>query len=227
MKEHKNSIYTYFERYLGEFVYGGMDGCITTFAVVAGAAGAGLNSSVVIILGFAMSIGAYLSGKTEQEHLKNQRKEYQSKRDPEKEHRALAHILKDSGIEENRAFDSADYLIVHRKSISSILLQEEMILVNEEKSPIINGGVTFFSFIIIGLIPLLVYVIDLNRKIEGNLFYYASVLTFIGFLIIRLLKSNVNKRNPVRGVIETILLGAIAASVAYFIGDFLEKLIAG
>jgi VIT1/CCC1 family predicted Fe2+/Mn2+ transporter len=60
---------TKFSDYLGEFVYGGIDGSVTTFAVVAGAAGAGLNSTVVIILGFAnlladgfaMAVGAYLS----------------------------------------------------------------------------------------------------------------------------------------------------------------------
>ncbi len=39
--------------YLAEFVYGGMDGSITTFAVVAGAEGAHLPSSIVIIMGFA------------------------------------------------------------------------------------------------------------------------------------------------------------------------------
>lgn len=57
--------------YLGEFVYGAIDGSVTTFAVVAGAAGAGLSPAVVLILGFAnlladglsMSIGSYLSAK--------------------------------------------------------------------------------------------------------------------------------------------------------------------
>ncbi|HCQ16691.1 MAG TPA: hypothetical protein DIU20_10530, partial [Cryomorphaceae bacterium] len=61
--------------YIGEFVYGGIDGSVTTFAVVAGAAGAHLDSAVVIILGFAnlladgfaMSVGSYLSTKSEKD----------------------------------------------------------------------------------------------------------------------------------------------------------------
>ena len=69
------------EPYLGEFGYGGMDGCVTTFAVVAGSVGAGLNSSIIIILGFAnlladgfaMSVGAYLSAKTEKEQYDKHR----------------------------------------------------------------------------------------------------------------------------------------------------------
>lgn len=63
------------ENNLREFVYGGMDGAVTTFAVVTGAAGANLQSSVILILGFAnvladgfsMAVGSYLSEKSEQQ----------------------------------------------------------------------------------------------------------------------------------------------------------------
>jgi hypothetical protein len=39
--------------YLQDFIYGGVDGAVTTFAVVAGVAGANLDETVVIILGGA------------------------------------------------------------------------------------------------------------------------------------------------------------------------------
>jgi len=69
-------------QYLGEMVYGGLDGIITTFAVVTGVAGAQLGTSVILILGlanlfadgFSMAVGAYLSTKSEQEYY---RKEYE------------------------------------------------------------------------------------------------------------------------------------------------------
>lgn len=72
----KSTFYYKIEKYLGEFVYGGIDGCVTTFAVVAGSVGANLDSSIILILGFAnlladgfaMSIGAYLSAKTEKDN---------------------------------------------------------------------------------------------------------------------------------------------------------------
>jgi VIT1/CCC1 family predicted Fe2+/Mn2+ transporter len=61
------------EEYLSQFVYGGIDGTVTTFAVVAGATGAKLSTGIVIILGFAnliadgfsMGVGSYLSSKSE------------------------------------------------------------------------------------------------------------------------------------------------------------------
>lgn len=63
------------EDYLREFVYGGMDGAVTTFAVVTGAAGANLGVRVILILGFAnvladgfsMAVGSYLSEKSDQD----------------------------------------------------------------------------------------------------------------------------------------------------------------
>jgi hypothetical protein len=47
--------------YLKEFVYDGIDGCVTTFAVVAGATGAGMNSGIIIVLGFANLIAGGFS----------------------------------------------------------------------------------------------------------------------------------------------------------------------
>lgn len=63
------------ENNLREFVYGGMDGAVTTFAVVTGAAGANLGAKTILILGFAnvladgfsMAVGSYLSEKSDQD----------------------------------------------------------------------------------------------------------------------------------------------------------------
>lgn len=62
------------KRYLPEFVYGSIDGTVTTFAIVSGAMGAGLSAGVVIVLGVAnvladglsMASGNYLSEKSAQ-----------------------------------------------------------------------------------------------------------------------------------------------------------------
>ncbi len=63
------------ENNLREFVYGGMDGAVTTFAVVTGAAGANLGAKTILILGFAnvladgfsMAVGSFLSEKSDQD----------------------------------------------------------------------------------------------------------------------------------------------------------------
>src|SRR5512143_1781966 len=68
--------------YLGDMVYGGLDGIVTTFAVVSGVAGAQLGSNIILILGlanlfaagFSMATGAFLSTKSEQEYYQRERR---------------------------------------------------------------------------------------------------------------------------------------------------------
>jgi len=64
-------------KYLPEFVYGSIDGTVTTFAIIAGIAGAGLDTSIVVILGFSnvladgfsMASSNYLSEQSHQDQV--------------------------------------------------------------------------------------------------------------------------------------------------------------
>ena len=61
------------KRYISEFVYGAVDGTVTTFAVVAASAGAGISSAIILVLGaanliadgFSMGASAYLAASAE------------------------------------------------------------------------------------------------------------------------------------------------------------------
>ena len=65
--------------YLRDIVYGGIDGSVTTFAIVAGVAGAGLSPWVIIALGianvladgFSMAAGNYSGTKAELDDARN------------------------------------------------------------------------------------------------------------------------------------------------------------
>ena len=169
------------EDYLSEFVYGGIDGAVTTFAVVAGATGANFSTKIILVLGFAnliadgfsMGVGSYLSSKSTLE-LKSKRKES----------------------------------------------------IKNEPSPIINGLTTYISFILIGFTPLMAYTVDYILGQESqNVFIVAVLLTLLAFVGIGLLKSKVAHSHIPRAITETVLLGAIAASLAYLLGAFLENII--
>ena len=176
-----NRVKQHFEDYLREFVYGGIDGAVTTFAVVAGATGASFNVKVLLVLGFAnliadgfsMSVGSYLSTKSEQE-------------------------------------------LMVKKGQST----------KEESSPIINGASTFAAFILFGLVPLLAYLLDTVLDLQANnLFLIACILTATAFALIGFLKSKVTHAPLIRSVAETLILGVLAASFAYILGDVLERII--
>lgn len=230
----KYSFINRFQEYLGEFVYGGIDGSVTTFAVVAGATGAQLDSAIVIILGFAnlvadgfaMSVGSYLSTKSERENfLKHKNIEYwEIENTPEKEVAEIREIYEAKGFEGELLEQVVEVITADKDRWVDTMMKEELDMVAESKSPIAMGAVTFISFLIFGFIPLLIYVIDYSTTLEVNLFLVSSILTALVFSVIGYLKAFVNQTKIVKSIAETLFLGSTAAALAYFVGDFLEGL---
>ncbi len=235
---HKSSsLFRRFEHYLGEFVYGGIDGSVTTFAVVSGAVGAGLDSAIIIILGFAnlladgfsMSVGAYLSSKSEKDNYHKHRniEAWEVEQMPEAEKEEIREIYRHKGFDGELLEKIVDVITEDKDRWIDVMMKEELEMMEEPRSPFLIGLMTYISFISIGLIPLLIYVIDFVDPVDGNLFFYASSLTAIAFVFIGVLKSYVTETTIWKGVLETLILGIIAALVAYFVGDVLERIIAG
>jgi vacuolar iron transporter family protein len=232
---HQKGFLKSYEAYLGEFVYGGIDGSVTTFAVVAGAVGAGLDSSIIIILGFAnlladgfaMSIGAYLSSKSEKDNYqKHKQVEYWEVENlPEIETEEIRDIYRAKGFEGELLEQIVAVITADKHRWVDVMMKEELNMIEETKSPFKMGAITYFAFILIGVIPLLTYVWDYVRPIDANLFFIASTLTAVGFVIIGIFKTYVTQTKIWKGILETLSLGAIAAFVAYFVGNFLEHLI--
>lgn len=223
-----------FQEYLGEFVYGGIDGSVTTFAVVAGAAGASLDSKVVIILGFAnliadgfaMSVGSYLSTKSEKENYnKHKNIEYwEVDHLPEKEKEEIREIYQAKGFEGELLEKVVDTITADKDRWVDVMMKEELEMSEESKLPAAMGGVTFGSFLLWGLIPLIIYVADYLNPRDWPLFTIASVLTGVVFIIIGALKAVVNQTRVVRSILETLFLGAAAATLSYYVGNVLEQL---
>ena len=210
---------------------------MTTFAVVAGSVGAGLDSSIIIILGFAnlladgfaMSIGASLSTRSEQDNYKKHRQvEYWEVENlPEAEKEEIREIYAAKGFKGELLEKVTEVITSNKKVWVDTMMKEELQMTHEDRSPIWIGGVTYISFISIGLVPLLIYVIDYLMPLEYHLFTIASILTGLGFLVIGWLKAFVNQTSAVKGIVETLALGTIAAMVAFYVGDFLERMVVG
>jgi VIT1/CCC1 family predicted Fe2+/Mn2+ transporter len=232
-----NSLLAKTQDYLGEFVYGGIDGCVTTFAVVSGAVGAQLDSSVIIILGFAnlfadgfaMSIGAYLSTKSEIENYKKHKdiEYWEVDHMPEKEKEEIREIYAAKGFKGELLEQVVDQITSDKDRWVDTMMKEELEMAKESKSPFRIGLVTFVSFLLIGFIPLGVYVVDYTIGFPGSLFLWASILTSVGFVLIGIMKAYVTQTKFLRAILETLILGALAALVSYYVGFFLEQWIAG
>lgn len=229
----ENTRFGKLQTYLREFVYGGIDGAVTTFAVVAGGYGANLDTGILIILGFAnlladgfsMSVGAYLSAKSERDtYDKHEKIEYwEIEHLPEIERAEIEDIYRAKGFEGELLQQIVDHICADKTLWVNEMMKDELGMMRDSKSPFKIGLATFASFLLVGLIPLTVYLWNFFNPSSINIFFWTSVLTGLAFLLVGWLKSLVTQTSALRGIGETVLLGLLAAVVAYYVGDVLEQ----
>lgn len=232
----RGKIFFFRKDYISEFVYGGIDGAITTFAVVAGAEGANLGIAVVIILGlanliadgFSMSVGNYFSTKAERDSFeKHKAIEYwEIENLREREVEEIREIYAAKGFSGDLLDRVVEVITSNKEVWVDTMMKEELEMVKSDKSPLSTATATFISFIIVGAVPLLSYVFAGRETDADNssLFVYSCILTGVALAFVGSLKSMVTEKNMFRGVAETVLLGGLAAALAYLVGDVLEKL---
>ena len=103
------------------------------------------------------------------------------------------------------------------------MMHGEFQLIPEQKSPLTSGTYTFLSFILIGSIPLLPFILSYFGWIPPfPLFQISCLLTGLAFVLVGLIKSYVTLTSVRWAVFEALLLGATAASLAYLVGSLLD-----
>lgn len=231
MKHHKT---TYV--WVSDFVYGGIDGSVTTFAVVAGVEGASLPVSIVLIMGFAnlladgvsMAVGKYSSDKAEKERIQRIRRlEYKSIREkPQEEREEIEQILREHGFT-GQALASATQVITKDKDVwVDIMMKHEFDVVEEAIYPWRSALTTFIAFNVIGLIPLLGYIFIPFYNFNTNVvFAFTTVFTMLALFIVGAVKTKFTDGRWWRGGLNTMLTGGIAASLAYLVGYALQDIV--
>ncbi|OGH92569.1 MAG: hypothetical protein A2534_00710 [Candidatus Magasanikbacteria bacterium RIFOXYD2_FULL_39_9] len=223
-------------QYLKSFVYGGLDGIVTTFAVVAGVAGANLSSSVVIILGVAnliadgisMAFGDYLGSKAENEYAAAERvrETWEVRNYPDGEKREMVELYVGKGIAEVDAKIAVEALSKNEKAWVDIMMVEELGMIENQESAIKNAMVTFGSFIFFGSIPVLIYAVArFIPFFAEHTFITACVLTGITLFILGTLKIYFTRQPWYKAGTEMLLLGGFAAGAAYIVGILLGGLV--
>ncbi len=222
--------------YLKDFIYGAIDGTVTTFAVVSGVVGANLSSKVIIILGlsnliadgFSMAISNYIGTKAEHQlldHIRESEKRHIEKF-PEGEKEEIRQIF------EAKGFKGADLERVVKVITSDserwidTMIQEEFGMSLNPPSPVKAGLATFAAFMLIGFVPLYIFVYEMIFQVQTpHPFMISSVMTGLAFFIVGAMKGKfVGQRWWLSGL-ETFSIGAMAAGLAYSVGALLEAII--
>jgi VIT1/CCC1 family predicted Fe2+/Mn2+ transporter len=220
-------------QYIKSLIYGGLDGIITTFAVVAGVAGAALSPGVVLILGIAnliadglsMAIGDFLSTKAEMEfqQAERNREAWEVEHFPEGEKQELLELYIARGLSEEDAKTVTDIVSKNKETWVDIMMVEELGIIQEEESPLKNALVTFVSFILFGFIPVATYVVSrLIPSFKPDTFVLSCILTSLTLFSLGALKVKVTGKNWVKSGFEMLIVGGLAAGAAYAIGILLS-----
>lgn len=217
--------------YLGDFVLGAVDGAVTTFAIVAGSAGAGFPTGVAIVLGianvladgFSMAASNFLKTRSDHQVVDRFRQieEMHIDRVPDAEREEIRQIFAAKGFSGEVLEEVVSVITQDRRRWVDTMLTEEWGLQLQPPAPFRAALSTFTAFILIGMVPLLPLLL-VGRISQTATFGISAVLTGAMFLVVGFISGRVNQQNPWLTSLETFLVGGAAASLAYFVGACLQ-----
>jgi len=233
--------------YIKSFVFGGLDGIITTFAIVAAVAGTGgkLGNEVVILMGLAnlvadaisMGFGDFLSEKAELDFVKHERarEEWELENFPEGEIMEMIELYESKGFSKEDATLIIETMAKYKDFfVDHMCVQELEVLPPGENEDVYmaakKGAVTFCAFMLFGSVPVLVYAAlgnyDWSRGAEYMTFIIACVATevvlfFLGFAKQSFMTEQTIEKFKAGGFM--MLNGSLAAGASFLIGYVAEK----
>lgn len=216
--------------YLGDGVLGAIDGTVTTFAIVAGASGAGLPGGVAIVLGLAnvfadglsMAVGNYMKSKSERAVVEQARRieEAHVATIPEGEREEVRQIFARKGFEGGMLDEAVEIITQDRKRWVDTMLTDELGLRLETPEPVRAALTTLLAFIGAGMLPLT------PLFLARGAFVVSAVVTAATFFLIGLVNGVLLRRAKAAAGLETLFVGGAAAAVAFLVGMAAKGLIA-
>lgn len=214
--------------YLRDWIYGGIDGAVTTFAIVSGVEGADMSSRVVVILGlanliadgFSMAAGNYSGTRAEvdeRDHLR--RVEFRHIQEaPEGEREEIRQIYAGKGLSGENLESVVDAITADRDRWVDTMLSEEYGLPSEVRSPMLAAWATFSAFLVCGAVPILPFVLGLE-----NAFTISAVTTGAVFFGIGCAQARWSVDPWWKTGFTTFLLGGSAAALSWGVGRWLSQ----
>jgi VIT1/CCC1 family predicted Fe2+/Mn2+ transporter len=215
--------------YLRDFVYGGVDGAVTTFAVVAGTIGADLAPTIVLILGaanlaadgFSMAASNFLGTRAERDdHERIARVEAKHIAvDPEGEREEVRQIYAAKGFSGDDLENTVRIITSDRQRWIDTMLVEEYGLPAALRSEWMAAASTFVAFVICGFVPMVPFLLGSDGQ-----FGVSAVLTGLVFFGIGSAKSRWSTASWWSSGLATFAIGSVAAILAYVAGAIVKEI---
>lgn len=230
-------------------IYGALDGMLTTFAIVAGGAGGSLDTKKILILGISnliadalsMGLGDALSALSHHEYVLSQdaRTKRQFKESKKTEIESMTKLYAARGLEQETAQRVVGIMAKYDDFFTDIVMLEKLHLQKpeENEAPWNDGFITFCSFSIFGLLPLLTYTVlphllamiapSMRQDFLNPLFGFtlSVCITMITLFLLGIKTSEFSGKNHWRCGCEFLFMGGAVLSVAASIGHITAALL--
>jgi len=217
-----------YSNYLRDWIYGGIDGAVTTFAVVAGVVGADLSTTVVLVLSFANLIAdGFAMAASNYSGTKADRDDYDRVLATENRHIAL--VPEGEREEVRQIFSSKGFAGDDLNKIVAVITSDRTLraktmavedLSPTRRSPWVAAVSTLAAFILCGLVPIVSYLS------AGGGLAMCVVATGLAFFGVGAIKSWWSLMAWWRSGPETFLIGMSAAALAFAVGFGLKAFLA-
>jgi len=215
---------------LRDIVIGMSDGLTVPFALAAGLSGAVDSTSVIVLAGvaeiaagsIAMGLGGFLAGKTEQDHYKSELKREYWEVDnlPHKEEEEVREFFASLGLSEEVQHKAVTELTKDKDRWVDFMMKYELNLEKPDpkraRKSAFNIGV---SYVVGGLVPLSPYFFSGSAQ-QGLII--SVVITLICLYVFGFSKSRITGVNPISGGFKIMLIGTLAAGVAFGVTRLIE-----
>ena len=231
-------------KYIKNIIYGGIDGIITTFSIIAACFGANLGLKYIIAMGlanlvadgFSMGFGDYISSLFESNYILSEKKkeELEFEQNNEFEVNEMVELYKNEGLEHEDSQNIVNILISKGKYkpffIKSMVSMELNLEIPEDnyKNIIKKEAVyTFFSFIIFGFVPLALYIVCywVDYSKYNYIFILDCFITLFTISGLGYYQAIITKQSKLMGCLILTANGFVSTSTAFIIGYGIERLI--
>ena len=207
-----------------DLVIGMSDGLTVPFALAAGLS-AIASSRVIVTAGaaeiaagsIAMGLGGYLAARTDAEHYENERqREIRETREiPEQEAAEVREVFEGWGLSRAQIEPIVDAIRADEKRWIDFMMRFELGLEAPDPRRALRSAFTIAgAYIAGGLIPLSPYIFE---NATAKAFEISVGVTLLALFAFGLWKAGLTGISPVRGAIQTTLIGGIAAAAAFAI----------
>ncbi len=220
-------------QYLRDVILGVNDGLVSTFLLVAGVVGAGLDSTQVLLTAIAgalagmisMGAGEYLATKSQEEvfaaEMELEALHLKEHRDHERDE--LRHMFGDMGLVGDDLETVVQIIDGSDEAMLGVMAGLEFGIVDTEKRNPYMAGLASAGLFLAGALPSVLPFIVIDDTKTALL--VAALLAGFGLVIVGATKTMMTKKNPVLSALENLAIGFAGGVLSFLVGQFFESFI--